>query len=548
MATTAIAPEQSVQTSGTAKSGTPKLLFIKLTLLVESPLNTRKHFDQVKLEELSRSILEAGVLEPLLVRPNLRFKGAEYEIAGGHRRFRAAKLANLEAVPCLVREMDDATFLEVLTVDNLQREDVHALEEAQGFKNLLTLDGYDIAKIAKRVSKSESYVYDRMKLLQLIPQAQKLFLSSAFSAGHAILIARLPKQEQVRLVDPDEGELWQGDHGHEPVGVQDDLGLEHAPGVRSRAIGVRALQAWIDDHIRFTQPDPTLPHLFPETAANLAEAEASQSKVIQISRDHILKEDAKDPEGKRTYCVTSWTRADGQHEPDPYDAGKDGGELSKTCEYSVLGLVVAGRGRGESFQVCIDKKRCMTHWGDAIRERNKRERARERDAESPSTKKGKDAAPKESTWERERRWREERTSRAKARWAKGGDAVLRAIVPHAKKLKVDPGSPAAKYFLEAVQGGIYGLRDRGKDATKLGIGMGTSAADMLRHLVFVCLIDRGEPDHYQATNEKDLQEDLEAMRIKVNVKQLLDAANPEPKAEKKAPAKKLAPKKKGAKR
>lgn len=569
MTASAVEQEQDLQTSGERAelrgSATAVLEMIAVEAIHESPLNPRKHFDKEKLKELARSIEQSGIIEPLLVRPrwhtNKKLTG--YELAAGHRRYRAAKFAGLGLLPCLVRDLDNTTFLEILTIDNLQREDVHPLEEAQGYKNLLTIEHYNIEKIAQRVGKSDSYVYDRLKLLQLIAPAQELFLNNRFSAGHAILLARLSDSDQQKCLGfeqdgtlDDTGGMWQpeGD-AHPALGLEDPTGVEHEWDGRFKPRSVRELQAWIDNNVRFKGPDPDTPHLFPETAAKLAEAQAAKSKVIEISRDHQLRDDAKHPDGKRTYCVTSWARADGQVEiEDWWDEDEIAkGEPSKTCEYSVLGLVVAGRGRGESFQVCIDKKRCMTHWGDVIRERNKRERESAKSGGSPAARGTDKDTEKESAWERDRRLRQERAARALRRWEKGGAAVLTAIGEKLKKLVMDSTGPAGKFLFELIQDGLYGLSDRGKEAAKYGCARGASAGDWMRHVIMCALIDRGEPDKYgDGDTEQALQADLDQLKIKVDVKQLLDAANPEPKKvdqpkaekKKKSPAK---PSKKKAK-
>jgi ParB/RepB/Spo0J family partition protein len=167
---------------------------LKLAQLHESPLNPRRHFDPAKLQELTESVRQHGVRTPLLVRPN----GDGYEIGAGHRRFRAAAAAGLVEVPAVIRPMTDVEFLELLNFENLEREDIHPLEEADGFRTLMAQAGYDVARIAERIGKSTKYVYDRVKLLALIPAAQQLFRDGAITAGHAILLARLKPADQAR--------------------------------------------------------------------------------------------------------------------------------------------------------------------------------------------------------------------------------------------------------------------------------------------------------------------------------------------------------------
>lgn len=171
----------------------PAFQMIPLALLRESPDNPRKRFDPAALEKLAENIREHGILNPLLVRP----AGDAFEIGAGHRRFRAGTMAGLEAAPCIVRAMDDVAFLELLVVENGQREDVHPIEEAEGYDALMKRGGYDAAAIAAKVGRSLSYVYQRLKLLDLAPAIRKAFVEEKISAGHAILLARLQPEQQI---------------------------------------------------------------------------------------------------------------------------------------------------------------------------------------------------------------------------------------------------------------------------------------------------------------------------------------------------------------
>lgn len=164
--------------------------------LRESKQNPRHHFDKQGLEDLASSIKAHGVLTPILVRPN----NGHFEIAAGHRRYRAAKAAGLAEIPATVRDLSDTELLEVLVIENLQREDVHPLEEAEGYRALIEKAGYDAEAIAAKVGKSASYVYQRLKLAELIPPAKKAFFDDAVTAGHAILLARLQPSDQAEAL------------------------------------------------------------------------------------------------------------------------------------------------------------------------------------------------------------------------------------------------------------------------------------------------------------------------------------------------------------
>lgn len=183
---------------------------VPIERVVESPLNPRRHYNEKRLGELAESIRQAGIISPLIVRG----RDANYEIAAGHRRRRAALLAGLTEVPVIIRPMDDATFLEILNIENLQREDIHPLEEADGFARLLELPSYSTATLADRVGKSESYVQKRLALRGLIEPLRKLFVEERINISHAILLARLQAADQEslsKLDDRDPGPLWEDD-------------------------------------------------------------------------------------------------------------------------------------------------------------------------------------------------------------------------------------------------------------------------------------------------------------------------------------------------
>lgn len=176
---------------------------IPLTSLRESTWNPRKHFDEVKLEELTASVREKGVIEPLVVRPLLDRRHADqFEIVAGARRFRAATRAGLAHVPVVIRDLSDVAALELAVIENGQRDDVHPLDEAAGYDALMSADrAYNAAVVAAKVGKSESYVYRRLKLLGLIPVLKRAFEADALTAAHAERLARLTADQQQRAYD-----------------------------------------------------------------------------------------------------------------------------------------------------------------------------------------------------------------------------------------------------------------------------------------------------------------------------------------------------------
>lgn len=166
---------------------------IPLEKIVPSPKNRSVGgFDQEKLEQLADSIRSIGVQHPAIVRP----AGEYFELIAGERRWRASSLAGVPTLPCIVRDLDDAAALHIQLIENLQREDVHPLDEAEGFHRLIEEGHYEIESIAKELGRSVVYVYQRLRLRKLVPAARNLLAGGKLSAGHANLIARLPSEQQ----------------------------------------------------------------------------------------------------------------------------------------------------------------------------------------------------------------------------------------------------------------------------------------------------------------------------------------------------------------
>src|SRR6266576_154098 len=145
---------------------------IPLEKIRKSKTNPRTQFDQSKLAELAENIRQHGVLQPILVRPLPEGEAGMYELVAGARRFRASKIAKRESIPATVRELTDAQALELQVIENVQRVDVHPLDEAQGYAALIQLepDTYTVEAIAARVGRSQQYVSGRLRLIQLIPE------------------------------------------------------------------------------------------------------------------------------------------------------------------------------------------------------------------------------------------------------------------------------------------------------------------------------------------------------------------------------------------
>ncbi len=421
--------------------------------IFESTLNPRRHFDEVKLTELAANIKEVGILNPLLVRPS---GDSVYEIAAGHRRYRAAKLAGLQELPCIVRPLTDEQFMEILTVENLQREDVHPLDEAKGYEALMA-PPYRLTKekLAAMVGRSVSYINDCVKLNSLCKDAQELFFAGKIEKGHAVLLARISQKDQHRCIE-EEDALMRGEQ---------TLYADEASGTKANrdkwagytAVSVDELRDWIKRHVRFDYKNADQ-MLFPETVDALAQAFDDKRKVVEITSEYLAHEDVRNAGPQRVYGERAWKRADGK-------------EKSKACEYAVLGVFASGAERGQSFDVCTRRDKCTIHWGQEIKAREKNAKA------SKVGSSVKDRWQKEQE-DRERKYMQERNRRI--RWEKAQPDIIAAVLERVKTLP-----PTTTGFLaeRVVQDVCAGIRIKVPGLTR-----GKTHEDLIRYLGAVVLI------------------------------------------------------------
>ena len=170
-------------------------LHLPVDKLEPNPQQPRLDFKQEELESLADSIRQKGVIQPLIVR---RKPGRDtYEIVAGERRWRAAQLAQLHEVPVVVRDLSDTEVLEVAIIENIQRADLSAIEEALGFRQLMTRFGHTQEKLAEALSRSRSHVANLLRLLSLPPEVQDMVRDGALSAGHARTLIGHPRAAEL---------------------------------------------------------------------------------------------------------------------------------------------------------------------------------------------------------------------------------------------------------------------------------------------------------------------------------------------------------------
>lgn len=166
-------------------------LRVPIELLRANPNQPRTVFDDKAIEELADSIRQKGIVQPLIVRA-LSGEDGVYEIVAGERRWRAAQLAQVRTIPVLVRSFDDQEVLEIAIIENVQREGLSAIEEANGYHQLITRFGHTQEKIASALGKSRSHVANVLRLLTLPGEVQNMITSGTLSAGHARALITAP--------------------------------------------------------------------------------------------------------------------------------------------------------------------------------------------------------------------------------------------------------------------------------------------------------------------------------------------------------------------
>ncbi len=299
----------------------PEYVTLPLDRIRESTTNPRQRFDD--LEELAASIRTHGLLQPILVRPVRK----DFELVVGARRLRAARLAGLSSVPAQVKALDDRSAREVQIIENLQRQDVHPLEEADGYKALLdSTPSCTIDEIAAKVGKSKAYVYQRLALTRLAPQVRDVVAADALPLSYALKLAPLDAATQLEALErcfrPLGGDAKYSREWLEPIG---------------------RLQEWLAEHARLDPRSEQAKVLLPELAAQVEEAEQAQAAtVLAVSTLHFHT-DRREP---KPILARSWKLAEGKHK----------------CQYARPAVIELGEQQGRFIHVCIEKKKCAKHW------------------------------------------------------------------------------------------------------------------------------------------------------------------------------------------
>jgi ParB family chromosome partitioning protein len=192
----ALIPEESQISLFEEDSNKSPVVEIDISSIETNKEQPRKTFEKESLDELKNSILQYGVLQPIVVRK----KGNRYEIIAGERRWRAAKEANLEKIPCIIKEVDDKESLKLALIENIQREDLNPIEEARSYKTLIDEYGLTQEELAQALGKSRSYIANTLRLLNLDEEIVDYIYEGKITSGHAkALLGVKDKEERLKL-------------------------------------------------------------------------------------------------------------------------------------------------------------------------------------------------------------------------------------------------------------------------------------------------------------------------------------------------------------
>lgn len=346
---------------------------VALDRIRESGSNPRRTFGESQLRELAANIQVHGVLQPIVLRPAPDGADGMYELVAGARRLRASKLAGKNTIPATVRNLTDAEASEARLVENLQRENIHELDEGIGYRCLMELrpDFYTAETIAAQVAKSPAYVRGRISLAELIPAAQTAFYEGKLTVAHALEIARLQTRDQERA-------LVECFPGHRNSGsILKDR--------KAEALTIRQLREWIEreihldlKHAPFDTDDANLlpaagacstcpkrtgnnPLLFPEikNCSLCTDPTCHQAKVqkfVELRVAPLVKDGKKPVQISESPSWQVYTKAPNMLYEGQYRRAEREGE----CPHTQIAVVVDGRKAGTVMHVCADEK-CQTH-------------------------------------------------------------------------------------------------------------------------------------------------------------------------------------------
>jgi len=326
----------------------------------------RTPYPPARFAELVQSVRARGILQPL----NVRRRGSGYQVVTGDNRRLAAIEAQLEAVPCLSRELSDLDVLEIQLIENIQRHDMHPIDEGLAFAQLIASKQHTVESIASKVGKSIRWVYQRLEFTKLIPEATAAFLDGSLTASHAERLTRHNAENQ-RLI------LEDGCFERSLVGDPAELVL----------VSVYSLDLWIAEHIVLDVDVPALAQQLPEIGEARAAVEADGAKLLQVSASYNSHGNPVGVLGRM-----EWKKATGQEK----------------CTLSERAVIVKGDGQGQVITVCRNRS-CPKHWPTDAVARSTSTRAASSPAKPLSPKA---SAAEERAREKHKKWQADQARQA----------------------------------------------------------------------------------------------------------------------------------------
>lgn len=345
-----------------------------------SPTNPRRRIVEETIESLAASIRTQGILEPLIVRE----KSEKYEIVCGERRYRAAAVAAVTELPCLVRELSDEQVLDIQIHENLHREDVHPMDEAYGYQFLKERLGCDVKELALRVGKSEGYVLNRLKLNSLFEGAQKDVDEELLPLSYALEIAKYSPETQKVIygeVYKKEGKYIGNEYVYEPIKGQTvpfrsfidwiNTNIHHL--LSKAPFDAKAINLHEDGLACIKCPDRTgaAVNLFEpnqigkkDACLNPACFKQKAETSVQVKRRELAEKRGVDV--SEVPLVRSWSYSDGNGYLGSQSAtiisgGKNGGS-GKECDQAISAIDIEATNYGKTLQVCLKTTACKIHW------------------------------------------------------------------------------------------------------------------------------------------------------------------------------------------
>ena len=347
---------------------------LPLESLAESANNPRRRFDEAALNELAESIRTQGILAPLVVRP----VGQHFEIVAGARRFRAAQIVGLETAPVRIVELSDAHALEASIVENLQRRDVHPLDEAQGFAALMRLEEpkYRIEQVSAKCGKGPAYVAARLRLTELAAEVVEAFAKDEIGVGHALLLAKLQPEQQLEALNACYQEQYSNGNKakrillpvrHLQQWIERNIFLElaSAPFSKDDAGLVPEAGACLDcskrtgyNKLLFDGMEPqndscSDPQCYAaKVEAHVRQTIAAKPKLVQISTAYGVQKEGSSAVPRNRYVEIR------QEEPTKKEQAS--WPEYKTCKFTAEAIVTEGSEKGEIRRVCANPE-CSIH-------------------------------------------------------------------------------------------------------------------------------------------------------------------------------------------